>query len=465
MATETSGLPIAPPPLPHGKPLFWKILILILVTAVLGTVAMGIYFKYLLQDKYSDLLREQGASYVQLIANDVGDPPDSSAARRLASRHPIDIRIEGPGHAFTTNAGIPSAREVRDGTHPTPFDSGDSLIIRKRGSERFGILARGRWTYVIQMHTSSEGAMLVPATILFCSVLILLFTAAYYAVRRFLNPVKLLMEGVQRVGSGEFETTVPLESDDELGELTRAFNAMSRQVAAIVASKRRLLFDVSHELRSPLTRMNVALAMLPEGKARISIERNIRELNIMITELLENERLAVLGGVLVIDDVDIVELAHDVIETFGHDTRRIDLDALTDSLVIRADLQRMKVAIRNVVSNALKYSSDTSVRVSVFPDDSGARIVVADHGVGISKEDQAKVFEPFYRTDDSRSRATGGYGLGLSLTKSIVEAHGGSIRIDSQPGEGTTIMMHIPSAVGRVAVVPTIAHATSEHER
>src|SRR5688572_12120656 len=100
MATQTSKLPLSPPPLPHGKPLFWKILVLILVTAVLGTVAMGIYFKYLLQDSYSDLLREQGSSYVKLIANVIGEPPDTSEARRIANHHPIDIRIEGSAQSW-----------------------------------------------------------------------------------------------------------------------------------------------------------------------------------------------------------------------------------------------------------------------------------------------------------------------------------------------------------------------------
>jgi signal transduction histidine kinase len=458
MAIQTPRLPVGPPPLPHGKPLFWKILVLILVTAVLGTVAMGIYFKYLLQDSYNNLLREQGASYVQLIANDLGDPPDSSVARRIVAHHPVQIRMERAGElAWTTDTLMPSAKEVLDATQSTRFDSGDSLVIRKHGGTRYGILDRGDWRYIVELRTSEEGAMVAPATALFLFVLILLFTAAYYAVQRFLNPVQLLMEGVQQVASGEFQHEVEVTSDDELGELTRSFNAMSQQVAAIIASKRRLLFDVSHELRSPLTRMNVALAMLPEGKAKISIERNIRELNIMITELLENERLAVLGGALVVEDVDIVKLAIEVIETFGHDTRRIEFDSLTDSLIIRADLQRMKVAIRNVVSNALKYSADTTVRVSVFPDEGGAaRIVVADQGIGISPEDQAKVFEPFYRTDESRTRSTGGYGLGLPLTKSIVEAHGGVIRLDSTPGVGTTIMMLIPNAPDDSAVAPTM---------
>jgi signal transduction histidine kinase len=459
MAIQNPTLPLGPPPLPQGKPLFWKILVLILVTAVLGTVAMGIYFKYLLQDSYSYLLREQGASYVQLIVSDIGDPPDSSVARQIAETHPVEIRIERRDGAWATDRAMPSSKTILDATQPTSFDSGDSLVMRKYSGHRYSIFTRGDLRYVVEMKTTSEGALVWPATILFCVVLILLFIAAYYAVQRFLNPVQLLMEGVQQVASGEFEHEVPITSDDELGELTRAFNAMSQQVAAIIASKRRLLFDVSHELRSPLTRMNVALAMLPESKATISIERNIRELNIMITELLENERLAVLGGALVIDNVDVVELAREVIETFGHDARRIEFDTLTDSLVIRADLQRLKVAIRNVVSNALKYSTDATVRVSVFPDEGGARIVVADQGIGIPPEDQAKVFEPFYRTDESRTRSTGGYGLGLPLTRSIVEAHGGTIRLDSTPGAGTTIMMLIPNASEESAVAPRIGQA------
>lgn len=453
MARQTRSFPLGPPPLPHGKPLFWKILVLILVTAVFGTIAMGIYFKYLLQDSYSTLVREQTASYLDMIGRQLGDPPDTAVARHLAAEYPLGIRIEGR-HIWSSQASLPSSATILEETSSTPFDSGDSILVRKYEGDRYGIFHRAGSTFVIRMETSSGGAEALRATALFCVVLIALFTAAYYTVQRFLDPVGKLMAGVQAVGGGKFDYTVPVTTDDELGELTRAFNAMSQQVAAIIASKRRLLFDVSHELRSPLTRMNVALAMLPEGKARVSIERNIRELNIMITELLENERLAVLGGALVVEPVDVVELAHELVDSFGHDTKRIEFDALTEHLEIRADSQRLKVAIRNVISNALKYSNDSPVRVSVFPDEGGARIVVTDQGIGISPEDQAKVFEPFYRTDDSRSRATGGYGLGLSLTKSIVDAHGGSIRLDSTPGAGTTVMMLVPNAPADGKVAP-----------
>jgi signal transduction histidine kinase len=184
----------------------------------------------------------------------------------------------------------------------------------------------------------------------------------------------------------------------------------------------------------------------------------------MITELLENERLAVLGGALVVENVDVVTLVRNVIDSFGYDLPRIEFDTLTEELPIMADGQRLAVAVRNVISNALKYSSenDGPVRVTVFPDDEGARVVVADRGIGISPEAQKKVFEPFYRTDDSRSRATGGYGLGLSLTKSIIEAHGGVIQLTSSPGCGTTITMWFPHAPAQGAMVRTVTAGASQ---
>jgi signal transduction histidine kinase len=213
--------------------------------------------------------------------------------------------------------------------------------------------------------------------------------------------------------------------------------------------------------------MGVALSMLPESKARTSLDRNIRELNTMITELLENERLAVLGGKLVTEQFDVVALVRSIIDSLGADTRRLEFDSLTESLSIVADNQRLAIAVKNVISNALKYSSeaDGPVKVTVFPDDEGVRVVVADSGIGIPPEAQEKVFEPFYRTDDSRSRATGGYGLGLSLTKSIVEAHGGTIQLKSTVGSGTTINMWIPNTPIPEAVVRTVTSREPARER
>jgi len=425
--------------------LFRRVLALVVATAIVAAVAIGVYYRYVVRGSYDRFLREQIGTFVGLTLQEVGVPPDTTVARRMSDAYPIDLRVEGPTLSWASDPTVSTPDRLARETRPGGFDRGDSILFRNFG-DRFYAVARTRgWTYIIRLRTEpTEGALL--PTVALALLLLLLFTGAYFFVRRFLRPVQHLMIGVEAVASEDFEHEVPVASNDELGDLTRAFNAMTRRVAAIIASKRRLLFDVSHELRTPLTRMNVAVAMLPEGKAKVSIERNIRELNTMITELLENERLAVLGGTIVVEPLDVVATARKVIDTFGYDQRKIEFDSLTDELVIRADAQRLTVAIRNLISNALKYSSQNEgdVRVTVFPDDNGARIVVADEGIGISPEQQERVFEPFYRTDDSRSRATGGYGLGLSLTKAIVEAHGGTIKLESHPGVGTTIMLWLP---------------------
>lgn len=450
--------------IPHESPrkrhsLFWKVLALVLTTAVLATTSIGFYFQYVLRDTYNGFLREQIGSYMEMTTSEIGIPPDTALAARIAAKYPIDIRLERDGFAWASDPSVTPSSAITGSTLASVFDRDKSLLFRRYDGRLYSVVTREDWTYVIRLRSAPEEGMLVPATIILGIALTVLFVAAYRIVQRFLRPVPALMEGVQAVANENFEHEVPVCSDDELGDLTKAFNAMSQRVAAIIASKRRLLFDVSHELRSPLTRMNVALVMLPEGKAKVAIERNIRELNTMITELLENERLAVLGGTLVVENVDVVLMVNKVIDSFGSDVRRIELDSLTGILEVMADGQRLIVAVRNVISNALKYSAekDGQVKVTVFPDDNGARIVVSDNGIGIPPEAQEKVFEPFYRTDDSRSRATGGYGLGLSLTRSIIEAHGGTIQLNSTVGCGTTIMMWIPHALANGAVVHKVA--------
>ncbi len=453
-----------------GRLLFFKILALVVLTSVISVAAIGVYIDYVVRDNRARFLREQIGGYVSMIVDAVGTPPDTAIARSVAREHPLEMRLEGP-HGFVWNSApaIASAAMLSAETLPhdsIPASSHWSALGTYRG-DHYAMRSVDGWTYIVRMNAPPGAGISAAATLLLLGVLLLLLVVAYVSIQRFLRPLKPLMKGVEEVGGGNFDYRVEIISSDELGELSRSFNRMARQINDIIASKRRLLFDVSHELRSPLTRMNVALAMLPEGKAKSSIERNVRELNVMITELLENERLAVLGGNLVVEDFDVVELARQVIDSFGNDTRRIAFDSLTETLVVTADVQRMTVALRNLISNALKYSAESAepVRVTVYPDDEGARIMVEDKGIGIPPEAQERVFDPFYRTDESRTRATGGYGLGLSLTKSIVEAHGGTIRLNSTPGTGTTVMIWFPRTPDPAAVARPMDRVASSSER
>lgn len=455
--------PFDPPEPSRTFSLFWKVLVVIVMTAVLATLSIGLYLRHSVYNIYSDDIPRQLKSYVELVAVGIGTPPEKSVVEYFAQNYPLDVRVERGDKSWTGGSPIPPTEELRGGEPVKGLAALQDFDFRRYKGLFYGILDRGEYRYVLRFHIEgAKGASFI-ATVILIVVLFLLFGGAYASVRFFLRPVNELMEGVKAVGSANFKYRVPVRSYDELGTLTSAFNAMSEQIEEIIASKRRLLFDVSHELRSPLTRMNIAIAMLPESKTRDKIQRNANELNTMITELLENERLSVLGGALVVEHLNMVELARKVIETFGDEEERIAFDTLTGSLEMEGDVQRLTVALRNIISNALKYSDagNPPVRVSVFPDDDGARVVVKDHGIGIPEEALHKIFEPFYRTDESRTRATGGYGLGLALTKSIIEAHGGTIQAESKEGEGTVITIWLPIVPIKGAVRSSIGSAVA----
>lgn len=450
-----------------------KVLAIVVAAVILATLPLLLYVFVVLDRDEQRVSSAQLDAYSRVIVDRLRlGAAEGGAVGRIVADLPCDVRIvASDGTSTTTSVDIPTLEQVTarfDRSDSIRFSSG-RLVVLDGSSTRFGIRRVGDAVFIVNVTDPVAGSPFAPVMLLAMAVAILLLSGSWFAVAWLLRPVGELMQGVEAVGSGDFKYRVPVRSTDELGTLVSAFNAMSEQIDAIVESKRRLLFDVSHELRTPLTRMNIVISMLPEGKQKDRLARNASELATMITELLENERLAVLGAQLVVEEFDLVELARRVVDSFVDEADRIEFDTLTEELTVTADPQRLTVALRNVVSNALKYSdpSDPPVLVTVFPDDDGVRLVVRDGGIGISEDSLEAVFEPFYRTDESRTRTTGGYGLGLALTKSIVDAHGGTIRAESRLGKGTTITIWIPKSQARSAEVDGVqvdpAQQTSVH--
>ncbi len=235
----------------------------------------------------------------------------------------------------------------------------------------------------------------------------------------------------------------PSRSHGEFRYLFENFNLMARRVKEMVQSKEQLLLDVSHELRSPLTRLRVALEMAPKGKWRDSMRLDVAEMESMIAEILETERLRSGNGKLSMAPVDLTALARETVEHFKEDRAGVELVGEPVSLVVMADEFRVKTVLRNVVENALKYSAhaEKPVQITLASSGNDVLITVQDFGAGIPKEELSKVFEPFYRVDKSRNKETGGYGLGLSLCLEIMKAHGGEIHLESEPGQGTKVSL------------------------
>jgi signal transduction histidine kinase len=276
----------------------------------------------------------------------------------------------------------------------------------------------------------------------------LVLTITWMILHKILQPLNWLSDGVSAIGEGNLEHRLPEKRGDELGNLARAFNRMSERIMEMLSARDQLLLDVSHELRSPLTRMRVALEFIPEDASRESLLDDVQEMEQMVTEILETARLKSEYGQLNLQKTDLVKLIRDICITFEGQIPGIRFENVPETFQTFVDTEQIETVLKNLLANALKYSTvgNAPVEICLKKSDAGTLIEIQDRGPGIQDEELDLIFEPFYRTDKSRNRKTGGYGLGLSLCKTIIEAHGGTIDVQSNTGKGTMFSLHLPKS-------------------
>ena len=415
--------------------IFLKLLAVMVVAVVLIDVAVITAFRLAF-----DLPEDPPPSprgYARIVANyladEIGSPPDTLIARKYAEKLGIGIRLETPDFVWTSTND--ADWEI---TEPPPPDSKPRTRPLRQRDRRAVVVTCGETVFSFKLKDlpppqsffSTERAVLW--LLLFLS---LIGVGLFFLLRKMFSPIQTLIDGTKRISAGDFSTVIEVNRRDELGELAQSFNAMSARIGEMLKRERELLLDVSHELRSPLTRMKVALELLPDGVAKTQIQTDINTLNAMLTELLESERLQSSYGSLKQSSFTLAALAEGVKSEFRDDADRIVIE-LQQDISLFADKERIRLLLRNLLSNALKYSQET-VKILLSETSDSALIRVCDKGKGISKEDLNKIFEPFYRSDAARVRLNGegGFGLGLYLCKKIVEAHGGTISAQSEKGE------------------------------
>ncbi|MCB1755855.1 MAG: HAMP domain-containing protein [Gammaproteobacteria bacterium] len=271
------------------------------------------------------------------------------------------------------------------------------------------------------------------------------------------QPLRELQKTTRQLAEGKLDTRVSTSLEkrrDAIGDLAREFNTMAEQVDSLLSSHKRLLRDVSHELRSPLARMQVALSLLEQrsmeapGKEQQRIQLEIERLNALIGQIITLSRLDSGAEHLRPEPLDLVAMVRDLIEDVryehSHDDRQMWYSG-PDSLTLSADPLRLQSAIENVLRNAMAYTADnTSVTVEVSASPTQCEIVVTDHGPGVPEQDLSRIFDAFYRTQDAREEKTGGTGVGLAISRRIVELHGGLIRAENMSGNGLRIVISLP---------------------
>ncbi len=275
---------------------------------------------------------------------------------------------------------------------------------------------------------------------------------------RVLTPVRTLSAAAQKLGEGDLAQRVPVQGPAELSQLGHTFNTMAANLETAEANRRNMVADVAHELRTPISNIQGYLEAVKDGLLQpdaATIEIIYQQAGHLVT-LVEDLRVLALAeaGALRLEfsEVSPAELIQNAAEAFqtraaakGIDLR---LDVTSQLPLVIIDRTRVTQVIGNLLENAIKYSPEqTSVEVSVrSPGPQSIRISVTDQGKGIEADELSQIFDRFYRVDPSRARATGGSGLGLTIAKQLVEAHGGSITVESRPGQGTCFSFELPVA-------------------
>lgn len=276
--------------------------------------------------------------------------------------------------------------------------------------------------------------------------------------RTLTRPMRELTSAIRDMARGKLQQKVPVRTKDELGELANAFNEMSAELARINELRQQMTADIAHDLRTPLTVITGYLESLRDGVLEPTPERldviygEAQHLFHLVQDL-RTLSLADAGELpLQRQQIEPVDLLQRVKKAFSHqaEVHEISLEvvAKTDLASIEVDEERMMQVLGNLISNAMRHTPQGG-RVALGASQQADRILltVADTGEGIPAHNLAKVFERFYRGETSRQREDAEAGLGLAIAKSIVEAHGGSIRVDSEVNQGSTFTISLPAAI------------------
>ena len=301
--------------------------------------------------------------------------------------------------------------------------------------------------------------------ILAIAVLSLVFTGSLLFARSLARPLRRLAGVARAFGSGQLEARARLERRDELGAVANAFDDMADRITALLQSQRELLANVSHELRTPLARIRVALDLAADGDAEAArealsyISTDWGDLERLVEDVLAAARLDLgssdPGGLpLRRDQLSLTELAQAALTRFQvvYPNEQLELDVASDLPPMLGDAALLRRVIDNLVDNSRKYSEPRSpVTLRLRRDGEYVVISVVDHGMGIDAADLPHIFTPFFRADRSRTRKTGGVGMGLALVRRIVSAPGGEITVRSEVGQGTVVDVRLPSALAAAA--------------
>ncbi len=354
---------------------------------------------------------------------------------------------------------VPEILTALEGTDGSNLRNDEDVIyasayIENEKSEKIGaVLVITSFSEVSSFLNEFNGKWVLITIVI--GIIILLF--AFFMAKIILDPLKKILATIQKISDGQLHQRIELTGKNEYTQLADAINTMTTRLEQVDSSRQEFVSNVSHELKTPLSSIKVLSDSLllqedvPNEMYREfmqDINSEVDRMTNIINDLLSLVRLDSNAAKLNIKTISTNEFLTAIIKQLTPLANKknitINYDAGSD-VAIEADEVKLNLAITNLVENGIKYTpEDGSVKISVNADNQDCYITIQDTGIGISEEEQSKIFERFYRVDNSRDRETGGTGLGLAITHSTIMLHNGSVKIISGEGKGATFIVRLP---------------------
>jgi signal transduction histidine kinase len=427
------------------RSLSFRLLLIFLVLALMFVYGTFTALRWLYNsDEIRGLISGHLSLHVQYVKDDIGSPPDIDRALAITQRVPVDIRIKGPTVSWASDENFPYLDTLDFGPSPKFSDDTDAWVDELAGLEfavvgrtRFLKIKQGDYDIVVATPRIADVSSGPDIILIILGLGLVYLMIGYAAVSWLFKPIRAIRTGAEEIGRGNLDYRIRDIRQDQLGDLASDINQLADDVEHMLDAKRALLLGISHELRTPLSRMRLALEFVDSDADRETLKPEIVEMEKIVVTLLEAERLSVRHAKLTRTTVNIENLVQELINNFfDSDRDRITVRHADSNLQVHIDEARITLMLKNLIANALRYVPEEGGKVELSTRADGDELVfsVRDNGPGMSHEEAGHIGEPFYRGDPSRTRDTGGTGLGLYLATLVARAHGGSITL-TNPGE------------------------------
>ena len=408
--------------------LFLKIYLTVLACLVVAALASAVFLRLSRDEEDRGWGARRDAFVEAMLPADASVEHTAIVLERLAAALDADVALFAADGRPIAQAGAPipfaaaESRRDRDGRLATArLDGGRVAVARFRQGGGFGPSRPNPLAWL---------ALIAGVTGL----------VAWPVVRHLTGRLERLRHGVEAWGHGELALRVPVEGRDEVAAVARSFNRAAGEVEALIASHRALLANASHELRSPLARLRIAIDLYEADASearRREIVRNLAELDELVEEILLASRLDHEGAIDRAEAVDLLALA-------AEEGARHDVAVTGETAILRGDARLLARLVRNLMQNALRHGAPP-VEAEVRRVGPAIELSVRDHGPGIAEAERERVFEPFYRPAGHGEHA-GGWGLGLALVRQIAGHHGATVRQEAPSGGGARFIVVFPDA-------------------